>query len=68
MRHTHRRSTESCGPTWLPVASMLERTPGILARCLCMDDDDAGRAACDHLKAPATRASLVVRPPKSAVV
>ncbi len=47
---------------------MLERTPGIRARCLCMDDDDVGRAACNQLKAPATWASLVVRPPKSAAV
>ena len=49
-----------CGTAWLPVAGMLGRTPGLRDLCLCMDNDDAGRAACDRLEAPATRAGLVV--------
>lgn len=49
-----------CGTAWLPVAGMLGRTPGLRELCLCMDNDDAGRAACDRLEAPAARAGLVV--------
>ena len=40
---------------------MLGRTPGLRELCLCMDNDDAGRAACDRLEAPAARAGLAVR-------
>ena len=50
-----------CGTTWLPVAGMLGRMPGLRELCLCMDNDDAGRTACDRLEAPAVRAGLVVR-------
>lgn len=50
-----------CGTAWLPVAGMLERMPGLRELCLCMDNDDAGRAACDRLETPAARAGLVVR-------
>lgn len=50
-----------CGTAWLPVAGMLGRMPGLRELCLCMDNDDAGRTACDRLEAPAVRAGLVVR-------
>ena len=49
-----------CGTAWLPVAGMMGRMPGLRELCLCMDNDDAGRAACDRLEAPAARVGLVV--------
>lgn len=52
-----------CGTSFLPVQQMLERLPQLDSVLLCLDNDEAGHAAClrmtDQLKAQCTVKQLI---------